>query len=788
MKKKSFNTKNQSVSFQLSNIFQTDWFFLSVLSLFWLVIFRELLTGSSWLYDDFPYVYYPGKNLMAVSLAKGIFPMWNPFAFSGTPFFADPQIGILYPLNYIMKFFVSNDSLSPLVVQNIIVVHFLIASVICFYLAKEFKLNRIASFVFAMIFTYSSFMIIHMIHMNLIESLIWMPLALFLILRFNNTGKYFYIILAGLAMTVSILGGYPQTFFFNFIFIGCFVLYLCYKNYKGKTISNIYKLIGSYIVIVIIAAGISYVQLASTSEFSDNSERQSISYDFGKQGSVHPLDIFTLFTPKIFGTFNWNDGSGDMQYWSVAKGGGHQEGAWMFTISTLYLSLLVLFILIPAIRYYWNNKDALNGALNFPVMFFLIFGIAALLFSFGGNFFVHKLFFNIVPFFNKFRNPGHVTFLFTFCFGIIAAFGVDRLTSDTKAFFKYFDKKYLAYCGGFVLLFLLCAYTGFFTSFFPLAKNPEIGSWITKQVNIFLVFSILYIGSFFLFASNKININTFVVLLMLVLAIDLYTFGFDQNNGTQSPESLYSKNAAQLSQFRPSSPNDQFRVNMREGGNMVFQRQQGLIDGIQLIEGVNVLTLDRKIPPSKSDTNNKQSLDLLNVKYKISVAGNRMGLIENAGYMPRAKMFYDYKVISDKDAIINYMKTPEFDYNKTVVIEKDPGINIQQADSTTKNNVTVTEYGLNNIKMNVETDRNGILLLSEIYYPAWKAFIDGKETEIIRADYSLRAISIPQSARTVEFVYDSNTFNNGKTISLSIFIASILGLCVFGFIAFRTKK
>jgi hypothetical protein len=783
LKKKSTNTKNQSASFQLSNIFQTDWFFLLILTLFWFVIFRELLTGSRWLYDDFPYVYYPGKYLMAVSLAKGIFPMWNPFAFSGTPFFADPQIGILYPLNYIMKFFVSNDALSPLVVQNIIVLHFLIASVICFYLAKEFKLNRLASFVFAMIFTYSSFMIIHMIHMNLLESLIWMPLALLLILKFNNTGRYFYIILAGFSMTFSIFGGYPQTFFFNFIFLGGFVLYLCYKNYKSKTINNIYKLIGAYIAIVVIAAGISSVQLISTSEFSDNSERQSISYDFGKQGSVHPLDIFTLFTPKIFGTFNWNESSEDLQYWSVAKAGGHQEGAWMFTISTLYLSLLVIFIFIPAIRYYWNNK--INS--SFPLIFLLVFGVMALLFSFGGNFFVHKLFFDIVPFFNKFRNPGHVTFLFTFCFGLIAAFGIDRLTSDTKNFFKYFNKKYLLYCAGFVLLFVLCSYMGVFKSFFPLSEKAEIGSWITKQVNIFLVFSILYLGTFFLFINNKININTFFIFTILVLSIDLYSFGFDQNNGTQSPQSLYSQNASQMTQFRPSDPNDQFRVNMREGGNMLMQRQQGLIDGIQLIEGVNVLTLDRKIPPSKTDTSNKQSLDLLNVKYKISVAGNRAGLVENIGYMPRAKMFYDYKVISDKDGIINYMKTPEFDYNKTVVLEKNPDINIQPLDFSANNSVAITEYNLNSIKLNVQTDKNGILLLSEIYYPAWKAFVDGKETEIIRADYCLRAITISQGSHSIEFVYDSEGFNKGKTISLSVLVASLAGLVVFGFIAFKKK-
>jgi len=91
--KKVSNIKTQSVKDNLSKYFSTDWVYFLLLILFSLIIFRNLITGTTWLHDDFPYVYYPGKFLMAVSLANDIFPYWNPFAFSGTPFFADPQIG-----------------------------------------------------------------------------------------------------------------------------------------------------------------------------------------------------------------------------------------------------------------------------------------------------------------------------------------------------------------------------------------------------------------------------------------------------------------------------------------------------------------------------------------------------------------------------------------------------------------------------------------------------------------------------------------------------------------------
>ncbi|HCA43641.1 MAG TPA: hypothetical protein DEP28_10370, partial [Bacteroidetes bacterium] len=259
--KKTSNLKTQSGIDKLNKYLNSDWVYILLLLIFCIIIFRELITGQSWLHDDFPYVYYPGKFLMAVSLANDIFPYWNPFAFSGTPFFADPQIGILYPLNYVMKYFVSNNSLNPLVVQNIIVLHFFLASVFAYLFAKELKLNKLASFVFGMIYTYSAFMIIHMMHMNLLESLIWLPFALYLFLKFINTNKFYFIILAGLTMCLSILGGYPQTFVFNFIFLGLFALYYIYKSYKSKDNKKVIQLIISVIIIVIISGGISSFQL-----------------------------------------------------------------------------------------------------------------------------------------------------------------------------------------------------------------------------------------------------------------------------------------------------------------------------------------------------------------------------------------------------------------------------------------------------------------------------------------------------------------------------------------------
>src|SRR5207244_207240 len=135
----------------------------------------------------------------------------------------------------------------------------------------------------------------------------------------------------------------------------------------------------------------------------------------------------------------------------------------------------------------------------------------------------------------------------------------------------------------------------------------------------------------YLYLKDKFQLNAFSILLTLILLIDIYLFAFNQNNGNISPESLYSQNAQLRNKLKEELKEEKFRVNMREGGNMLFQRYQGAIDRIPLLEGYNVLLLQRRYPVVKIDSTSTQAFDLMNVKYKINVdrVNNTTGLIPN---------------------------------------------------------------------------------------------------------------------------------------------------------------
>jgi hypothetical protein len=299
------------------------------------------------------------------------------------------------------------------------------------------------------------------------------------------------------------------------------------------------------------------------------------------------------------------------------------------------------------------------------------------------------------------------------------------------------------------------------------------------------VIFLAFIVSIYLFLKDKIRFNVFAGLITVILVFELYFIWFEQNNGSINPEKLYSQNSQAASDIKEQFKSEQFRVNMRHGSNMIFQRNQGMIDRIPLIEGYGALLLNKYFPPQKSETDNKQVLDLLNVKYKIEVDNNAksMKLVENTGYFPRAKMFYEIKVIENEEQLVNYMKSPEYDWKKTLVLEKSP-LNIQLpavVDSNISSEVKVLDYNINGMKFEVNTSENGFLFVSEVFYPAWKTYIDGSPAETYRADYSLRAVYLEKGKHTVEMKYESDTFSAGLKISIVAVVILLVGLAYTGF-------
>jgi uncharacterized membrane protein YfhO len=76
----------------------------------------------------------------------------------------------------------------------------------------------------------------------------------------------------------------------------------------------------------------------------------------------------------------------------------------------------------------------------------------------------------------------------------------------------------------------------------------------------------------------------------------------------------------------------------------------------------------------------------------------------------------------------------------------------------------------------VTLDRPGILVVSEVYYPDWKATVDGAAAEVLRANHVLRAVALPAGSHEIEFRYDGSRVRKSASISITTLALTLLVL------------
>jgi hypothetical protein len=84
-----------------------------------------------------------------------------------------------------------------------------------------------------------------------------------------------------------------------------------------------------------------------------------------------------------------------------------------------------------------------------------------------------------------------------------------------------------------------------------------------------------------------------------------------------------------------------------------------------------------------------------------------------------------------------------------------------------------------------ESSENGIAVFSEVYYKTWRAFIDGEEVPVLRANYILRAVEIPAGKHTIEFRCKDELLQKSQVVSVAA--SSLIALIILLLLIFRRK-
>jgi len=148
-------------------------------------------------------------------------------------------------------------------------------------------------------------------------------------------------------------------------------------------------------------------------------------------------------------------------------------------------------------------------------------------------------------------------------------------------------------------------------------------------------------------------------------------------------------------------------------------------------------------------------------------------VLENQEALPRAWIVHSAQRVGSGKEALDLLDSDKVDPKETVLLEEELPQQMSQPDPASAEQAEVKEYQPNRIQVETSTEGSGLLVLSEVYYPSWKAYVDGQPTSIHVADQLLRAVAIPAGEHTVELRYESWTLRAGVTISLVAYGALI---------------
>ena len=351
---------------------------------------------------------------------------------------------------------------------------------------------------------------------------------------------------------------------------------------------------------------------------------------------------------------------------------------------------------------------------------------------------------------------------------ILAGFGANVFFGKKQIRFP----RVLFWIIGLVFLFWIFIYTGIFKNINEFTSNVGFYNNIKKQYGIFVLFLFLSVVIVFLRTKKVLSMNFLAVFSVLIIFIDLFNFSHNFNKSKISPQEFYPFNELVI-YLHEASKKERFRVNATEGNRLILKRNSGNIYWLEFIDGYTPLKMKRFAEFSQLPF--ERRLNLLNVKHKFILAEEEGGvkIISKRGYVPRAFMVYKYTLAKEEDNILDMLSEEEFDYFNDIILEEDPGFSMSGEEKIPEYKIGYQFFEVNRISLRVQTSAPGFLVLSEIYNPDWRAYIDGQETKIYCADYTLRAVHVEKGTHRVEMIYNPLSFRIGRIITVFTLIIAV---------------
>ena len=652
-------------------------------------------------------------------------------------------------------------------------------------------------------------------------------------------------LLTALFVAFQIDSNHPQMSYY-FLFVMAFMA-IAYgvEAYKTKKLTGFFKATGVLVVAGVLGICINLSGLYHTYEYSkesmrgkselvkENSANQTgsgLERDYITQWSYGIGETFSLMVPNVKGGASVPLAANEKamekanpmyrqiyaqlgQYW------GEQPG----TSGPVYVGAFVVFLFVL-------GCFIVKGPMKWALLGGTIFSVVL---SWGKNFMGPTDFFiDFVPMYNKFRAVSSILVVAEFTIPLLAVMALKRvieqpqvLKEQAKAFYVS-----LGLTAGLSLLFAVAPRV-FFPNYFSMMElgalqqipqeqlTPLLMNLEEIRVSIFtsdawrsLIIILIGVGFLLAYVAKKLNAKLTVGLLLILCLADMWGV----NKRYLYDEQFVAKGSEMKPYLKPSEADKEIlkdktldyrvlnlAVNTFNENNTAYwhksiggyhaaklRRYQEMIE--EHIQG-EMGDIFKKLSEAggdmaKVDANAFPVLNMLNTRYFIlPLQGGQTIPVLNPYALGNAWFVDEVKMVTNANEEIEAIH--QINPAHTAVVDKRFANEVKQVNSASDStrSIVLTDYQPNALRYEVSSEKGGVVVFAENYYPGWKSLVDGKEVAHGRANYILRAMNVPAGKHVVEFNFDPQSLHVTETIAyIGLAILSV-GAIAIGVLSRRKK-
>jgi hypothetical protein len=681
----------------------------------------------------------------------------------------------------------------------------------------------------ALAFGLSSYMIVGVIagHNGRVGAIAFVPLALAGIHLAFSGKKILGLGITAAGLALHLRENHTQITYYMLMMVGIYGLIQLIYAIREKTLADFAKTVALLIGAVLLAAGTYFGQFWALKEYAavskrgkseinsaalSKSENSGLNKETAFEFSNGILEPLTLMIPNIYGgstsdnfvadqeskTYSALVGSNNPQvanqlaryasaYW------GPQRLATAYYAGAVIIFLFVVGIAFAEKKYVWWLVTAT---------------VLSIMLTWGSNLAWFNYFlFDYLPGYNMFRSVTFALVIALIAMPLLGFIGLERIMQNGLT--KEQKKKLLIVLGstgGLCLFFLL------FGGMLSFTKDMEaqMPAWFTDAlaadrksllradafrslIFILLVFAVVYFEVW-----KKLSpaiVYAFFVIIILVDLIAVDTRSFTEANFVRKREVAFFKPTAadqvvlqdksyyrvyDITEGMNDARSSYFHHSIGGYHGAKMRRYEDLYDSCLFME-TNELIQDAQA--GKLNLPNYGIINMLNVKY-IMYGPEANNVILNSSANGNA--WFVQNVEKVKAPVEELQKIRDLDTRTTAVVDESKfTVPAVTADSTAT--IKLLSQDPKVLTYESESSAPGLAVFSEIYYPhGWKATIDGAPAEILRADYILRALSIPAGKHKIEFRFEPDAYYVGNKVTAAS--SWLVLLVLVGSIGWSLKK